>query len=84
MNSVKKPTHAMRRTVLFVVLGSLLAFSSLQITGCKKSDPPPNNNPNATPNLQLVADNLVSPLSVTEAPMELKGYLLLIKREKYG
>jgi glucose/arabinose dehydrogenase len=68
MNAVKKPAHAMRRTVLFVVVGSLLAFSSLQITGCKKSDPPPNNNPNATPNLQLVADNLVSPLSVTEAP----------------
>ncbi|MDB5211097.1 MAG: hypothetical protein JWQ30_1924 [Sediminibacterium sp.] len=60
----------MRRTMLFVVLGSLFIISSFQITGCKKTDPSTNNPPapNVVPNLQLVADNLVSPLSVTEAP----------------
>ena len=36
-------------------------------TGCKKSESPATNV-TPTPNLKLIADNLVSPLSVVEAP----------------
>ncbi len=48
----------------WLVLSSIV-FLFLSLNGCKKNHDQPAN---VTPNLKLIAENLVSPLSVVEAP----------------
>jgi glucose/arabinose dehydrogenase len=59
-----------RRAILLSAIA--LMYLSLAISSCKKKDDNNNNNGNnngvGTPNLQLVADNLTSPLGVLEPP----------------
>lgn len=55
----------------FVKAGMCLAvcYALFMQASCKKKDDNnPNPNTNVTPNLQLVADNLVAPLTVVEPP----------------
>lgn len=55
-------------------LASLLTLAFIVfISSCKKDDNPSN----VTPDLQLVADNLVSPLSVVEAPDDSKRLFIV-------
>lgn len=53
-----------------------MLFIFLLFAACKKHDdnPPP---PNASPNLQLITDNLVSPLTVAEAPDDSKRLFIV-------
>ncbi|MBE7170175.1 MAG: PQQ-dependent sugar dehydrogenase [Williamsia sp.] len=52
---------------LLVRLGSLFVFVAVLITACEKQDSS-NASVASTPNIKLIADNLVSPLSVVEPP----------------
>ena len=64
MNS---PAHG--RLLPGLILLTAVAFLSVWVPGCKKDK---DQQTNVTPNLKLVADNLVSPLSVVEPPDDTK------------
>jgi glucose/arabinose dehydrogenase len=54
---------------------SVLLLIIFFIGACKKNDAPPASS--VTPNLALIADNLLSPLSVVEAPDDTKRLFIL-------
>ena len=59
------------KNIMNVVYILIIALSTLT-PGCKKDD-----EQNLTPNLQVVAENLVSPLSVLEAPDDSKRLFIV-------
>src|SRR5882762_9551909 len=64
------------RKILALSLSSLFVFLIAIFTSCKKNDHNPPGN-NATPNLQLVTDGLISPLTVVEAPDDSKRLFIV-------
>lgn len=69
MNASKKAL-----SFLSVLALSLLLITVLFTGGCKKNKDQPAN---VTPNLKLIADNLVSPLSVVEPPDDSKRLFIV-------
>jgi len=79
MESIAKKNEHNRKGIIGkifpIVTGSLIFI--LIFTACKKSSyqvPPPGNS---TPNLQMVTDNLIAPLTVLEAPDDSKRLFIV-------
>jgi glucose/arabinose dehydrogenase len=63
-----------RRTFSLFIILLATAFLVFWVAGCKKNKDEPAN---VTPNIKLVAENLVSPLSVVESPDDSKRLFIV-------